>query len=391
MNLKFFWIIAFIINISFWCQAKVITTSFGSFDFDTIQISGIDYFPVSEFEKKFKMKLSYDAAQKNYELKNSVMTIKITPNKKQILINNVDSIILKENPIIKSQQLYVPASILNSLGRWIERLSNFNKSQPPQQPQQTKTESAWIKSSDLQKKTPPEKKEVYNTKGPKKIVVIDPGHGGAIKRGAEGNGLVEKELVLDISKRVRKILANRYKVLLTRESDVDIDYIDRSNVANKNNADLFISIHANAAPLSKKQNSPGGFETFYLKTTDSTPGKSAIENFENSAFSDSASLRWRTLSYKLKSYTLANHIKKNQEKSEKLANIIQNHLAKVAVGENRGVKSGNFAVLRFAYCPSCLVEVGFVDNDADARKLSTAAYRQNIAQAIANGIIEFLK
>jgi len=101
--------------------------------------------------------------------------------------------------------------------------------------------------------------------------------------------------------------------------------------------------------------------------------------------------RWGSLKYKVKRWLLGKHFKKNREKSKKLAELVQYKLKKVTVGKCRGVKTANFSVLRNSYCPSCLVEVGFLTNPTDATYLKRSSYKQKIAEAIAQGIIDYMK
>ncbi len=177
------------------------------------------------------------------------------------------------------------------------------------------------------------------------LVVIDPGHGGP-DTGALGiNGLREKDINFDISKSVAKFLTDKgVQVKLTRYRDVDVNLNQRVLIANKSNADAFISIHANASRGHKREIS--GIETFF-----------------HSGY-----------------------------RGKKLAMKIQNELISVPGGSpNRGVKQSRFYVIGQTNMPAALVEVGFVTGRLDARLLSQQNQRKELAFAISKGILEFLK
>lgn len=206
-------------------------------------------------------------------------------------------------------------------------------------------------------------------------IVLDPGHGG-IRTGAEGkHGTTEKHIVLSISKKVAEQLrSSGISVILTRNHDETLarqyrmDLDQRTNFIRKNDADLFVSIHANAASTPRAK----GVEVFI------PPGNKS-----------------RTLSLLEKRYpkkprsTLLEKYRKKQKKSKKLAHAINQNLREVAPTGSRGVKRRNFHVLRTSTSPAVLVETGFLTNPAEARKLSSVSYQQQIAQAIANSILSF--
>ncbi|MBU0477759.1 N-acetylmuramoyl-L-alanine amidase [bacterium] len=190
-----------------------------------------------------------------------------------------------------------------------------------------------------------------------KVIVIDPGHGGH-DSGAVGRhkrGLIfsykikEKDINLDIAKQVKKYLRSTdTRVILTRERDKFISLKHRVELAKKYKADIFVSIHANAAWDKKMM----GIETYY-------PDK---------ARNKSGSLK---------------------KESIKLAESIHESLIRHMGSKDRGVKDTMFYVLRKAYMPAVLVEVGFISNYYDAKLLKKSSYRKKVAQIIAQGILEY--
>ncbi|MDR2400518.1 MAG: N-acetylmuramoyl-L-alanine amidase [Deferribacteraceae bacterium] len=214
-----------------------------------------------------------------------------------------------------------------------------------------------------------------------RTIVIDPGHGGK-DPGCSYSGQKEKEIVLDIAKELKTLLQKdkSLNVYLTRDKDVYIPLEERTAIANKYKADLFISIHINAAP----NKTASGIETYVLNVTNDA---SALEvaAFENKATTKSIS----DLQGILKDLMLNSKL----EESMNLAYAVQKNLSttlKLSKAQNLGVKQAPFYVLVGAQMPSILIETGFLSNKNDAGKLATAAYRKNIAAAIHKGILEYI-
>jgi len=172
-------------------------------------------------------------------------------------------------------------------------------------------------------------------------VAIDPGHGGR-DPGAVGNGLQEKHIVMDISNQVAAILEqNGVQVVMTRRDDREIDLAPRVATAERANATLFVSIHANAISMSRPE--VNGLETFYYQT------------------------------------------------GERLARDIQNSILQTLNIRDRGVRRARFYVLRKTSMPSVLVETGFITGREDSAKLANPVFRRQMAQGIANGILRHIQ
>ena len=211
-------------------------------------------------------------------------------------------------------------------------------------------------------------------------VIIDPGHGGH-DPGAMKNGLREKELVLDISRRVAKFLEadGGYEVILTRNTDVFVPLEERTAIANSRGADLFISIHAN----SSRNRRARGLETYYLNLATSPEAE------ETAARENAISTRRMTELQELLSQIMNNS---KIAESREFAHYVQDSLVDAVVknGKRRtrdlGVKTAPFYVLLGANMPSVLVEVSFVSNPDDAKLLSSDDFRHQIAKSIVKGI-----
>ena len=217
-------------------------------------------------------------------------------------------------------------------------------------------------------------------------VVLDAGHGGK-DPGSQGKyGTKEKDVVLDITKRVGRLLEKNagIKVVYTRDEDVFIALIDRTKMANDANGKLFVSVHANSNKNRKIQ----GFETYLLR-----PGKS--EDAIEVASRENAVIKLEEKTGQYDNLTGENLIMATMaqsmfmKESEDLAAIIQMELDKRLNTPNRGVKQAGFYVLIGASMPNVLVEVGFISNPAEEKKLKQAVHKQRIAESIYEGIKHF--
>jgi N-acetylmuramoyl-L-alanine amidase len=206
-------------------------------------------------------------------------------------------------------------------------------------------------------------------------IVLDAGHGGH-DPGARGNGVNEADLVLDVALRLRSLLQEQpgVEVLMTRDTDVFVPLEERTAIANRESADLFLSIHANASRNSKAR----GVETYFLNFA-SNPEAAAVAARENSA----SGKTMHSLPEIVRAITLNNKI----DESRDFAEIVQKAMIKKLAGSNDelrdlGVKQAPFVVLIGAGMPSVLAEISFVTHKEEAQLLKTPAYRQHIAEAL---------
>ena len=213
-------------------------------------------------------------------------------------------------------------------------------------------------------------------------IVIDPGHGGH-DPGVLGKGLTEATLVLDVALRLEKLLLKEagVDVVLTRRTDVYVPLEERTEIANRQNADMFLSIHANAS----RNEDAKGVETFFLSFA-SSPDAEAVAARENSA----SNREMHHLPDLVKAITLNNKL----DESRDLANMVQDALVGNLRKTNkevrsRGVKKAPFVVLIGAAMPSVLAEISFVSNKQELSLLKTPAYRQKIAEALHVAITKY--
>lgn len=184
-------------------------------------------------------------------------------------------------------------------------------------------------------------KPLENVSKIKKCIVIDAGHGGEEEPGCIFSNIYEKDICLQIAKKLQTKLDKEYKkVVMTRTSDVNVNLRDRPEIANKQKADIFVSIHQNALD---NDNVTSGIETWYNPTKDT--------------------------------------------KSKILAQIIQDNVTQTTGAESLGIKeSENLVVTKYTNMPSCLVETGFMSSTEERKKLISSNYQDKIVEGIYNGI-----
>jgi len=221
--------------------------------------------------------------------------------------------------------------------------------------------------------------------GGTRIIVIDPGHGGRDSGAVGPRGLREKDVALDIALRLRKLIQDRLglRVILTRSEDVFVPLEERTAIANRAKADFFLSIHVNAAPKSRAT----GFETYFLSKEPSDNDARASAIRENLPLTEEGLGHKGQESVKAILWDMAYALYTRE--SAELAGIMLEELDKIPSVNNRGVKSGPFFVLMGAAMPSALVEVAFISNPQEERKLQEEAYKQRVAEALLEGIAKF--
>jgi N-acetylmuramoyl-L-alanine amidase len=213
-------------------------------------------------------------------------------------------------------------------------------------------------------------------------IVIDPGHGGH-DPGAHGKGLTESAVTLDIALRLEKLLEKEpgLEVVLTRREDVYIPLEERTAIANREAADLFLSIHANASRTATAR----GVETYFLSFA-SSPEAEAVAARENSAHAG----EMHKLPDIIKAITLNNKL----DESRDFAGMVQEALVSRLRRSNKdvrnlGVKKAPFVVLIGASMPSVLAEVSFLTNRQELQLLKSASYKQRIAEALHAAVMRY--
>ncbi len=215
-------------------------------------------------------------------------------------------------------------------------------------------------------------------------IVIDPGHGGHDTGTIGPDGLLEKDLVVDVGRRLGKLLVAHLgaEVIYTRKDDTFIPLETRTAIANQEQADLFVSIHAN----SSRDPNARGVETYYLNFTSSADALEVAAR-ENAVSEKSI----HELGDLVKKIALKEKIEESHEFASNVQEALHSGLATKNSGiRNRGVKKAPFIVLIGANMPSILAEISFVSNPGDERRLQTPEYRQRIAESLYRGIAKYV-
>jgi N-acetylmuramoyl-L-alanine amidase len=211
-------------------------------------------------------------------------------------------------------------------------------------------------------------------------IVLDAGHGGWDLGTVGRQGLLEKDLVLDVTQRLGKLLQTRLgsEVMFTRTGDTYLPLDERADFANQAQADLFLSVHANYSSSAAAR----GVETYYTNLF-SAPGSREVEKHEDGTSPKLTPVRLS-----------AGALHEKIEESQRLAASVQRSLYATLASSspdirNRGIKDSAFAVLTGTTMPSILTEISFVSSPADEQNLQSAAYRQKIAEALYQGVARY--
>lgn len=300
--------------------------------------------------KQYDLTWGWDGFSKIITVKNLKSNAKLMPGSGLILFNN-EVFDLKAQIRIYKGQVMVPESFLRLFTK--EKL-----------PVQLKRKSSF----SIRK------------------IVIDAGHGGKDPGAVGKKGIQEKHIVLDIALRLKKeLIKHGIEVVLTRETDIFHELRKRTSIANKEKADFFISVHANAANAS----SVHGFEAFYLSTSYDDFSK-AVQIRENAVikFEEEADYKKSSdLNVTLWDMILS----ENRIESIEMANSISDELKKTLKLNTRYIRGARFHVLKGANMPAVLLEMGYLTNTNEAVQLNNPYYRQMLAEAVAAGIIRYKK
>lgn len=217
------------------------------------------------------------------------------------------------------------------------------------------------------------------------VAVVDPGHGGEREGAFSPDGVPEKRVAMEIARRVAARLQKLGgRVILTRTGDVAVPLANRSDVANLEQADVFISIHLNSMPTRAKRAHTRGIETFFLSADATDASAGAVAARENAdrltgepgeGGDDPVAGILNDLEY---TASLA--------ESSRLAYAIHDRLVRATQAEDRGVKQAPFYVLAGARMPSVLLELGFISHAEESRRLRSPAYQEALARAVAEGV-----
>ncbi|HIL86600.1 MAG: N-acetylmuramoyl-L-alanine amidase [bacterium] len=217
-------------------------------------------------------------------------------------------------------------------------------------------------------------------------IIIDPGHGGKDPGSIGYKGTKEKDITLDVAKRLAKKIQKNLKVktILTRDEDVWMRLQDRTRLANDKNGRLFISIHANSV----EDRRASGFETYMIGTNKNAAAVRTAAR-ENAVLDLEGTNSAKLTDEDLITATMAQSGFAKQ--SEQFAALVQEEMNKRVQSKNRGVKQAGFYVLMGASMPNVLIELGFISNPNEEKKLNSSSYRDMLATSIYYAILKYQK
>lgn len=321
-------------------------------DAHRVVIGSESFLPTSAISSQLKGESVWDPEAQVLALTVGAHELRVAPQMSVVLVDRVPHPI-STPPILEKGELFLPESVFK---QW---LAGWTPSVPPSKPVAPRP---WFQK-----------------------IILDAGHGGH-DPGALGRiGLREKSVTLDIARRLRDLLAkDGFRVVMTRDTDRFISLSRRSDLANREEGDLFISIHANAS----RRRSISGFEVYTLSDATDDHAR-AIEAAENASLpadvgeavaGGTEAIVWDLL------YT------EHRAESTELAAAVCRGLSRSQIPSwNRGVKSARFAVLKGARMPAILVEVGFITHPEEEARLRNSEYRQRLAEGVRQGILAFQK
>ncbi|GHS31497.1 N-acetylmuramoyl-L-alanine amidase [Helicobacter pylori] len=227
---------------------------------------------------------------------------------------------------------------------------------------------------------------IKNKRKKHKKIVLDAGHGGKDCGAMSANLVCEKDIVLEVVKFLHKELKKRgYSVLLTRDKDIYIDLVARTELANKKSADLFISVHANSIPKRSTSNAHG-IETYFLSTARSERARKVAEQ-ENK--DDVNLMDYFSRSLLLNSLNTQRLIISNKLAIDVQYGMLQSIRKNYPDVVDGGVREGPFWVLAGALMPSILIEIGYNSHAIESKRIQSKPYQKILAKGIADGIDSF--
>ena len=326
---------------------------------NVVSFEGVEYFNVFELNKVFKAYIFEDIIENRLNVNLYQKQIIILLNSNYLTFHQ--KTYNMGNPVIcRDSKYYLPASFLKDI---LPQVCSSN----------VKFEENEIMAD-------------FPVDNSIKKIVIDPGHGGRDPGAIGYSDIYEKTIVLKVANKLERFLKSKnIEVVLTRTRDEFMSLRDRTKFANNEKADLFISLHCNSSRSSRAS----GVEVFFLSPAKTDEAR-VVEAIENSVVYDyeggeEAMKNYDDLSYILMDMAQSEHI----EESSDLAIKLQANLVKVTSWKDRGVKQAGFFVLKGAFMPAVLVEMGFISNKKQESYLKKEEYQDKLAKAIFNGIIDF--
>lgn len=340
---------------------------------ETVLTNLVDFFNTLNFN------VDWDASLEKLIVDNDENEFRFRPDSKFIKTSG-DRVALSSSPVKKNGTIFLEVqSLVDLFSEHSSRSLIWNEARSQLQ---LRSQSSW-ESDSSQDPIGEFIQQNEKDRDDGLLVVVDPGHGGRDPGAIGYNGLYEKKVVLETSKKLRAQLRNSYPnidVRLTRSGDEFLPLQKRTQIANELSADLFISIHANSGRSSVAK----GFELFTLSGQASSPSAKELAEIENSAlrYEGYSKNELDDVSWILWQLRSTIHTRESRRVARMMGSVMEDTLP----SRNRGLKQAPFWVLKDARMPAILVETGFLSNPEGERRLRSSSYQSKIARAIAKAI-----
>lgn len=341
--------------------------------------SGESWFvDLHEFFQALDFSVEWESATDRLEASKEGTNMRFRPDTERVLVDG-QNLSLVSSPTIREGRMYLSASaVANLINRHTGQSMIWN---PSRRQLQVASSAAWAQEEsgdpigtfidDM-----PDKDE------DEMLVIIDPGHGGRDPGAIGHNGIQEKHVVLEISKKIKQYLEDNYdniKPRLTRSTDKFIPLSRRTQIANDMDGDVFLSIHANANRSSRAR----GFEVYTLSSEPTNPSAKELANIENSAlrYEGIETDKLDDISFILHQLTQT----VNARESKNVARTIMEKAESLPIPTRRA-RQAPFWVLKDARMPAMLVETGFLSNPSEEEMLQTDSYQQSVAEVVGQAL-----
>jgi len=372
-------------------KIEVITDQKTYGDVDLLLVAGMGYLRINDVAEIFGGTVDFDAIKHTATLKLSGGEVEFLIDSCEVMIANVKRSMKKETRIIEGK-IWIPLEVVitEAFGQVLGAKVSWdyaNKtlsavSEPAVAPPREEVEEVSIAEPEVVAPRP-SLEEVQKAKI--RTVVIDPGHGGKDPGAIGPRGAKEKDVVLKTAHKLAKELHQSLKtrVILTRYHDIFLTLAERTAIANREKADLFISIHCNASlkPHSK------GFEIYFLSDEASDEEAEAVANMENAVMAlEDKKEKGNEFSSILWSLAMNQFMNESSELCSLVASQVDRGLG---IANNRGVKQAGFRVLRGTKMPAILLELGFISNRSEERELCSSKFQKKLVESICSGVKEY--
>ena len=372
-------------------KIKVFTAEKTYSDIDLLLIAGMGYLKINDVAEVFDGRVDFDPVKNKASLELSQGKAEFFIDNREVIIDNIKRKMKKETKIIEGR-VWIPLEVVvtKAFGEVLGGQVSWDYASKTLSTVE-KLPGAPVKEE--MEEVPPPEPEITAPVAPVaeakrariRTIVIDPGHGGKDPGAIGRRGTKEKNVVLKIAHKLAKDLHKNLKtrVILTRYHDIFLPLAERTAIANREKADLFISIHCNASLKSRTK----GFEIYFLSDKASDEEAQAVANMENAVMALEERTEERNeLSSILWSLAMNEFMNESSEICSLVSSEVDRRLRTV---DNRGVKQAGFTVLRGAKMPAILVEVGFISNRSEERKLKSSKFQKNLVESVCVGVEKY--